>query len=310
MNKKTFFYSIFLLLLTLSLIFTQTKPSFKKSLNRQKPISENEMASYPEKPFVIVIPSYNNALFYERNLRSVFDQDYHNFRVIYIDDCSTDDTYQKVRDLLDKSSIKDRVTLVRNEKNQGAMANFYRTIHSCNNDEIIVILDGDDWFAHESVLKKLNSYYANPNIWMTYGSYLEYPEYHRGACAQKIPKKVLLEHGVRSYDKKGFIFSHVRTFYAGLFKKIKKVDFLYEGNFFEAACDVAMMIPMAELAGEHVCFVKDILYIYNIRNPISDNKIKQEKQISLTSYVRSLPPYQPLKNLSSLNNLADGHEGE
>ena len=41
---------------------------------------------------VIVIASYNNERWVEENLKSVFMQDYSNYRVIYIDDASTDGT--------------------------------------------------------------------------------------------------------------------------------------------------------------------------------------------------------------------------
>ena len=47
--------------------------------------------------FVIVIPSYNNAQWYKRNLDSVFAQTYKNFSVIYLDDCSPDGTGQLVK---------------------------------------------------------------------------------------------------------------------------------------------------------------------------------------------------------------------
>ena len=37
----------------------------------------------PEKPFVIVVPSYNNEKYCEQNLLSILGQEYQNFRVIY-----------------------------------------------------------------------------------------------------------------------------------------------------------------------------------------------------------------------------------
>ena len=45
-----------------------------------------------ERSIVVIIPSYNNVRWVEKNLMSVFEQKYENFRVIYIDDCSTDGT--------------------------------------------------------------------------------------------------------------------------------------------------------------------------------------------------------------------------
>src|ERR1700733_7929082 len=62
-----------------------------------------EHAVKEHKPIVVVIPSYNNPPYCERNLRSVLDQKYDNFRVIYIDDCSADNTYASVQQLVESS---------------------------------------------------------------------------------------------------------------------------------------------------------------------------------------------------------------
>ena len=97
-----------------------------------------------EKPFVIVIPSYNNAQWYDQNLSSVFNQKYSNYRVIYIDDCSTDNTYGLVKKYIEKHNQTKRVTLLRNKSNHGAMANHWRANHLCQDHEIIIDLDGDD----------------------------------------------------------------------------------------------------------------------------------------------------------------------
>src|SRR4051812_23126452 len=50
-----------------------------------------------EQSFVVIIPSYNNKDWYENNLQSVYKQHYTNYRVVYIDDVSTDDTYNLVQ---------------------------------------------------------------------------------------------------------------------------------------------------------------------------------------------------------------------
>lgn len=45
-----------------------------------------------EIPFCIVIPSFNNAYRYFKNLNSVMIQNYKAFHVVYIDDGSVDGT--------------------------------------------------------------------------------------------------------------------------------------------------------------------------------------------------------------------------
>ena len=45
-----------------------------------------------EKPFVVVIASYNNIKWYKKNLDALIMQNknYSNWRAIYVDDCSTE----------------------------------------------------------------------------------------------------------------------------------------------------------------------------------------------------------------------------
>ena len=71
----------------------------------------------PEKPIVIIVPSRNNnELFegterYKLNLDSIFNQDYENYRVIYIDDCSSDGTADLVESYIQEKGQAGRVTL-------------------------------------------------------------------------------------------------------------------------------------------------------------------------------------------------------
>ena len=50
--------------------------------------------SYPQLPFCIVVPTYNNNKqhMHINNMRSILMQDYNNFKIVFIDDASTDGT--------------------------------------------------------------------------------------------------------------------------------------------------------------------------------------------------------------------------
>lgn len=127
-----------------------------------------------EKPMVIIIPSYNNQKWVVNNLRSVYKQCYSNYRVIYIDDCSTDSTYELALKTVKELDTHNRTTIIHNKVNRGAMANWYAAIHSCQDQEIIIQLDGDDELAHEHVLQRVNECYTQ-DIWMTYGQFFQMP---------------------------------------------------------------------------------------------------------------------------------------
>ncbi|MCL4361431.1 glycosyltransferase family 2 protein [Candidatus Dependentiae bacterium] len=246
--------------------------------------------------FVIVIPSYNNEQWYKNNLNSVFSQTYFNYRVIYIDDCSSDGTYSLVKDYLEKNNKTEKVILIKNNKRCGALANHYKAIHMCKDDEIIVCLDGDDWFANDNVLKYLNKIYQDPKIWLTYGQFANWPTGQLGWC-EEIPKDIVKQNKFREF---GFVSPQLRTYYAWLAKKVKFEDLLYKNkdgklDFFPIAGDVALMFPMLEMAAFHFKFIPKILCQRNVATELNDFKVNPDLQIEVTNFIRSKKPYKRLE---------------
>lgn len=263
------------------------------------------VASHEEKPFVIIVPSYNNSAFVEKNLRSIYTQSYKNYRVIYIDDHSADDTHLKAKKLITELQQTQRTHLIRNEQNQGALANLYNAIHSCQDHEIVILVDGDDFLAHEHVLSILNQTYQDSSVWMTYGNFLDYPTYQQNPVrCKELPDGVVKRNSFRKHE---WVTTHLRTFYASLFKKIHLQDMVHRGRFFPMGWDLAFMMPMLEMSGPHVRFVKDTLYLYNRNNPISDHRVNFQFQQECADAIRNKQPYQRLQELASLskNNKAD-----
>lgn len=239
-----------------------------------------------EKPLVVIIPSYNNARYYKRNLDSILSQRYQNFRVIYIDDQSSDNTGDLVEAYF-KQKFQN-VHVIKNTQRKGALANLYDAIHSCRDEEIIVTIDGDDWFAHCDVLARINREYQEHDAWLTYGNYISFPWARGGICESIKP----LVHAARSYRQAPWVTSHTRTFYAWLFKKIRTEDLQEQGVFLAVTWDMAFMFPMLEMAGaEHVRYIPETTYIYNVETPLNDYKLRVLEQHRLEKKVRSQESY-------------------
>jgi glycosyltransferase involved in cell wall biosynthesis len=302
MIKRIQFYLPTILVLAAGFYFLYNLRDLLNPRVKQKPISLLlcQKEAKETKSFVVVIPSFNNAKYCEKNLRSVFEQNYAQFRVIYIDDASTDETFEKVKSLVETSGMQDRVTLLHNEINRGAAANYYRAIHLCKNEEIILMLDGDDWLAHDQVLNCLNLCYNDSNVWMTYGSACEYPSYKRSEAHYPIPESVHEKRNYREFTRDRFLISHLKTAYAGLLKKVKVEDLQFNGQFMPATSDEALMLPAIEMAGKHAHFIRDILYIYNRQSLLNDDKVRFEIQNQCKKYILSLPSYPALEDWRSI----------
>jgi glycosyltransferase involved in cell wall biosynthesis len=252
--------------------------------------------THQEKPIVVVTASYNNKAYYMSNLDSVFNQEYSNWHLIYIDDCSPDGTGNLVEQYITTRGFEHKVTLIKNSQRQGALANYYAAVHSCEDKVIIIVLDGDDFLANSNVLSFINDVYSSGDIWMTYGQFRHLSNNMHGFCAP-MPQQVVENNLFRQYDT---IPSHLRTFYAGLFKKIKKEDLQINNVFYPMTGDMATIIPMIEMASKgHFKFISQVLLVYNDLNQLNDHKVSQPMQRNLDLHIRSLPKYEALNALFS-----------
>lgn len=243
--------------------------------------------------FVVVIPSYNNKQWYEKNLDSVLMQTYHNYEVIYVNDCSSDETGDLVEKYIKKHRAQGVVSLINNKKRVGALANIYDVVHACKNNDVIVLLDGDDWLANENVLLKLSEVYFTKKYWIAYSQFIQWPMNEVGWNKAFSTRQYQNPDSPRNYSP-----SHLRTFIAGLFKKIKLEDLMYEGDFFAMTWDMAIMLPMVEMASAgHVKFIPDVMYIYNYSNPLSDHLVDLQLQRKLHGVIAAKAKYAPLECL-------------
>lgn len=94
----------------------------------------------PEDLVSIIMPSYNCGKYVEDTIRSVQAQTYQNWEIIFVDDCSTDETVRKV---LSISENDKRVHLYQNGKNSGAAVSRNNALQKATG-RWIAFLDSDD----------------------------------------------------------------------------------------------------------------------------------------------------------------------
>lgn len=105
--------------------------------------------------FSIIIPAYNAQNYIDICLNSIFIQTYTNYEIIVVDDCSTDNTYEVLKQY-------NNILLFKTEKNarQGTARNL--GLDNCSGDYVL-FLDSDDRFSKDTVLKELSDIIANTN---------------------------------------------------------------------------------------------------------------------------------------------------
>jgi glycosyltransferase involved in cell wall biosynthesis len=211
-------------------------------------------------------------------------------RVIFDDRFSGDISTVTAKFCEEVNREKAFFTLVSNVNRAGAMANHYRAAYSAQDEEIVVTIDGDDWLSDDLVLARLNAVYGASEVWMTHGNLMEYPHGQVGWC-EPVPSKIIAANAFRTFKCP----SHMRTYYSWIFKKIQLEDLVYQGKFLPMTCDMAIMYPIAEMAGERHAFISQVNYVYNMVTPINDNKVNAQLQRDLDKYIRGRKPYQRLE---------------
>ena len=245
----------------------------------------------------MVIPSYNNVKDgrYRNNLESILQQDYDNYRIVFIDDASEDGTGAYMWHHVKQRNISpQKLTVIVNKERHMTMPNIHWAAHQfCKPYEIFIIVDGDDELIGKQVFKHINSVYSSTNNWVVYTNFLNSKGY-AGYC-RPFPKDTVENN---SYRTSALVISHLRTFYTKLFTLIKVEDLKdEEGNWFRASNDVAMYIPILEMSHTRVIYVPEISYLYNSNTGLNNHQVKQKEQISNVDKIRAKQSYEGLDKL-------------
>lgn len=102
----------------------------------------------------VVIPTYNRAHLIGRAIQSVLDQTFQNFEIIIIDDGSTDNTEELIKELEKKDK---RIRYIRHEKNKGPAAARNTGIKVARGEYIAFQDSDDEWFP-DKLEKQMKSF--------------------------------------------------------------------------------------------------------------------------------------------------------
>lgn len=113
----------------------------------------------------IVIPSYNRGEFIEATLKSIQNQSFKDFEVIFVDDGSTDNTAQLVKVFCDNDS---RFKYFRQENSERAVARSYGL--SLASADLLCLVDSDDLWYSNKLEKQITIMDADSEIMLCYAS--------------------------------------------------------------------------------------------------------------------------------------------
>ena len=289
MKKILSFLAKFFIVLLLAFGIYKSYGFYKQNKIQRKQAKALQIDS-SQKSFVILISAHNNTAYCEKSLLSALTQHYEHFRILYIDDASTDDSFAKVMQMASQSPRGNKASFIQNKEPKGTLACLYEAIHTCQDKEIVLLVDGNDFLAHENVLAKLSKVYSKSSTWMTYGNFLDYPSYRQiPVKCRQIPKNIVFNNSFRTHEINDVF---LKTFYAGLFKQIRKEDLLYKENkekIVHSDATLAYFLPLLEMSGKHACFINEVLYLHTRSTP--------SLSLECATQIKKLPKYKRLKAL-------------
>jgi hypothetical protein len=249
----------------------------------------------PPERYFFIVPCHNAGPWIEKCLTSIEGQDRRNFRVVVADDCSDDDTAVIAQRFV--RAAPERFALIRNGRRLWALENIVRAIRAsgAGSEDVIFRLDGDDWLARSDVLDVVHRVYTSCGAWMTYGSFVQSDG--QSVWSRAYPRAVADRGLHRAYCAwGGFLPLALTTFRRFLFDPVKDDDLKdADGTWPKLCYDVALFVPMLEMAREHAIFVPDRLYVYNVDNSQSDYKIfSPQEQVETRERILGRPVYQRL----------------
>lgn len=213
--------------------------------------------------FSILVAHYNNYNYFTECYDSILKQTYQEYEIVLVDDCSTDDSYQKIIEL---TKDNPKVKIFRNEENSGVGLTKKRCIDLASG-EICGFVDPDDTLT-ENALQIIIENYSENNI-VVYSQFYE--------CDAKLnpiklfPHSRAIKNGNKLFFNVFFEATHFFTFKREAYYKTSGIN-----DKLTSAVDQDLYLKLYEIG--NFKFVKAPLYYYRIHEKgVSQESSKKEK---------------------------------
>ncbi|MCY4781553.1 glycosyltransferase [Sphingobacterium sp. UT-1RO-CII-1] len=196
----------------------------------------------------ILIANYNNGVYFNHCYQSLINQTSPNWEAIVIDDCSTDNSVEIIKTLINNDH---RFQFYQNKTNKGYQRTILKGIE-LSNHEIFARLDPDDALTSDAIELSLKTHNNNPEVGLVYSNLFICDNNLEIKSKQKA--KQINELNIDYLNFKGEI-SHFATFKKSIYHLTTGID-----PFIKRAEDKDIYMKMCEVAP--VKHIDKELYLY------------------------------------------------
>lgn len=245
------------------------------------PVTKEYRSYNDQRRIVIVSPFWNAEGYIRKNILSVAQQDYGNYLHILIDDASEDNSYQIAKETIESlpKDLHSKFKLIQNEKNKGAIANQITGISHCREDDIVILLDGDDWLINNNTIFHYYNDLYDRGYEFTYGSMWSVVD-NIPLISQEYPIEVKKNRSYRNHHFNWKIpYTHLRTCLAKYFFTLDTSKFKVDGEWMKSGADNPLFYELIEqIEPDKIYCNREIVCNYNDANPLNDYKIRGSEQ--------------------------------
>ncbi|KKN60586.1 hypothetical protein LCGC14_0530260 [marine sediment metagenome] len=158
-----------------------------------------------ENPLVsVAMTCFNQEVFIKDAIKSIAIQNYLNWELVIVNDCSTDNSLGVIDKCIKDHCIQDKVRIITHRENIGYGYSLGEAIRE-SKGELVVILDSDDALAEDySINVSVKAHLEHPEVAMTYSNYWE-------CKADLSRKKIYKTKQIDNYFEKGGRISHLKV---------------------------------------------------------------------------------------------------
>lgn len=235
----------------------------------------------------ILIANYNNGKYFKDCYESIISQTYVNWEVIIVDDCSTDDSVDTIKEL-----IKDdeRFKLFENEINRGCGFTKRKCVELASGD-LCGFLDPDDALVPSSLESSIGEFEKNTKIIATYSQLV--------FCDEKLNPKDIFSKIKQVYNHKYFFNTPIQISALFIFKREAYLKTSGINPNLKNAVDQDLYLKLLEIGDAK--FIEEVLYKYRLHS----NGISQQasKQSAKDSFAKVIHESMKRREITKINNI-------
>lgn len=195
----------------------------------------------------------------------------------------------------------ERISIVRNPVRRYPMANLVAAIarSGAAPEDVIVVLDGDDWLIDDDAFGLIARTYRTSDCWVTYGSWISNRADRPGLWPAYAP-------GTTDFRDAPWLGTALRTWKRWLFDRIDPSAFRdARGEWLRNADDLAVMFPLLEMATtDRARHIARPLMLYNLRSDHDEGSEMARESERNTAWLRSRPRYAAVAACATFTNHA------